>query len=79
MQLTCAEVVLELSNYIDDEITPELRRRILAHVQDCNGCRAIYDGMRNVIQLVTDTGVIELPPGFSARLRARLCSQKFAH
>lgn len=72
MYLTCADVRRELSNYLDDEITAELRARIDAHVAGCKGCRAIVDGVRNVIQLVAGNEVIELPAGFSARLRERL-------
>jgi predicted anti-sigma-YlaC factor YlaD len=72
MELTCAEVLRELSNYMDDDVTSELRLRINAHVSACGGCRAIYDGVRNVITLVGDFQTIELPPGFSQRLRQRL-------
>jgi len=70
--ITCVEVRRELSNYIDDEITPELKARTDEHVATCSGCRAIYDGLRNVLTLVTTTELIELPRGFSARLYKRL-------
>ena len=70
--ITCIEVRRELSNYIDDEITPALRSRIEEHVSTCSGCKAIYDGLRNVLTLVTATELIELPPGFSVRLYRRL-------
>jgi predicted anti-sigma-YlaC factor YlaD len=57
---------------MDEDVTAELRLRIDAHVRACGGCRAIYDGVRNVITLVGDFQTIELPPGFSQRLRQRL-------
>ena len=72
MQLTCAEVLRELSNYIDEDVTPTLRQRIDAHVRICGGCRAIYDGVRNVITLVGEFETIELPQGFSQRLRQKV-------
>lgn len=72
MELTCAEVLRELSNYMDEDVTPTLRLRIDAHVRACGGCRAIYDGVRNVITLVGDFETIELPIGFSKRLRQKL-------
>lgn len=74
MQLTCAEVRNELSNYMENDVTPELRRRIEDHVLGCGGCRAVYDGLRNVIQLVRGNEVIELPEGFSRRLREKLAA-----
>lgn len=70
--ITCIEVRRELSNYIDDEITPALRSRIEEHVSACSGCKAIYDGLRNVLTLVTTTELIELPTGFSVRLYRRV-------
>ena len=70
--ISCVDVRRELSNYIDDEITPELRSRVEEHVDACSGCKAIYDGLRNVLTLVTATELIELPRGFSARLYQRL-------
>jgi predicted anti-sigma-YlaC factor YlaD len=75
MELSCAEVRRELSNYIEDDVTPELRIRIEEHVKECRGCRAIYDGVRNIIVLVRGADVIELPKGFSQRLCARLAAK----
>ncbi|HEX7286125.1 MAG TPA: zf-HC2 domain-containing protein [Candidatus Angelobacter sp.] len=70
--ISCQEVRRELSNYIDDEVTSELRARIEEHVRACTGCRALYDGVRNVLTLVGSGDVIELPRGFSLRLFQRL-------
>jgi hypothetical protein len=70
--ISCAEVRWELSNYVDGEVSVELRMRIDAHVNGCGGCRAIYDGIRNVISLVGMDGIIELPRGLSQRLYQRL-------
>lgn len=64
----------ELSNYMDDDVTPELRARIEDHVRQCGGCRTLYDGVRNVLTLVAGSDVIELPAGFSLRLYRRLIS-----
>jgi predicted anti-sigma-YlaC factor YlaD len=72
MELTCAEVLHELSNYIEDDVTAELRTRINEHVRKCGGCKALYDGMRNVIVLVGVGETIPLPEGFSQRLRQKL-------
>ena len=70
--ITCAQVRRELSDYIDDEVTPALRARIEEHVGACSGCKAIYDGVRNVLTLIGSTDLIELPRGFSARLYRRI-------
>lgn len=72
--ISCGEVRRELSNYLEDDVTPELRDRIEQHVLSCPGCKAVYNGVRNVLSLVSGADVIELPSGFSMRLYRRLAA-----
>lgn len=72
LEISCSEVQKVLSDYLDDDITDEMRRRIEDHLQGCKHCTAICDGLRNVVQLLGDDRVIELPTGFSRRLYRRL-------
>jgi len=61
-----------LSDYLEGDVTAELRLRIEHHLTGCTHCTAIYDGMRNVVQLLSNERMIELPEGFSQRLYKRL-------
>lgn len=72
IEISCEEVWMELSNYIEGDVTPELRARMEAHFRKCDHCTAIYDGTRNIIQLVGDFQAFDIPKGFSERLQARL-------
>ena len=72
IEISCIEVWREISNYIDAEIDPELRRRMEEHFKVCEHCSAILDGAKNVVRLVGDGRVFDLPDGFSDRLRKRL-------
>lgn len=72
MEITCAQVRQEVSNYMEADMTVMLRALVEAHVAKCNGCKAVYDGVRNIIKLVSGSEVIELPEGFSRRLFAKL-------
>jgi len=72
MEISCLEVIRELSNYIDREIAPELKAQIEAHLPHCKHCTAVYDGSRNIVRLITDERSFDLPTGFSQRLRDRL-------
>lgn len=72
MEISCLEVIRELSNFIDQEITPDLKAQIEAHLPNCKHCTAIFDGSRNIIRLVADERSFDLPAGFSERLRDRL-------
>ena len=74
IEIDCEHVILQISNYIEGEISPELRARMEAHIQGCKHCAAILDGTSNTLRLLADGKVLELPAGFSDRLRQRLAA-----
>ncbi|PYX09926.1 MAG: hypothetical protein DMG88_04185 [Acidobacteria bacterium] len=69
VEISCREVIRELSKYIDQDLDTDLRVQIEAHLADCKHCTAIYDGIRNVITLMGDDRSFDLPAGFSQRFR----------
>jgi hypothetical protein len=71
-EISCVEVWREISNYLHEEISVELRERMEAHFKVCAHCTAIFDGLRNVVQLVGDDRIFEMPEGFSKRLYERI-------
>jgi predicted anti-sigma-YlaC factor YlaD len=73
VEIDCQEVRRELVNYTEGDLTPVLAKRIELHLKDCRHCMAVYDGARNIVSLLGDNAVFQLPEGFSQRLR-----QKFA-
>ena len=75
VEISCLEVIRELSRYIDDDVNSKLRAQIEAHLPTCAHCTAVYDGTRNVITLVGDGRTFELPVGFSLRLRQMLARE----
>lgn len=72
MRLDCKHIWRELSNYLEGDISEEVRREVEAHVAQCRHCAALLDSTHNVLVLVADERRMELPLGFNARLRARL-------
>ena len=74
IEIDCYQVLRELSDYLEADLTPELRMQIERHLIKCNHCTAVHDGMRNVVRLLGDEKVIELPEGFSERLCERIVS-----
>jgi len=70
--MQCAEVWREVSNYLDGEVGPGLRAAMEQHFQECKHCTAVVNGARNVIQLYGDERMLEVPLGFSQRLKRRL-------
>ena len=72
IEIDCLAVWRALSEYIDDNVDPELRARMEAHFKVCEHCTALLDGTRNVVRLVGDGHAFELPSGFSERLKKRI-------
>ena len=72
VEISCVEVWREISNYIDGEISPELRERLEAHFRVCAHCKAVLDGSQNVVSLIGDGRVFAAPEGFSDRLYGKI-------
>lgn len=76
LESRCLEVIRELSNYIDQDVTPQLREQLVGHLPGCPRCTAVYNGLRNTIALTGDVRAFDLPEGFSQRLRAKLLNDR---
>ena len=72
VEISCEEVWREVSNYLEGEISSELRSRMEEHLKGCKHCTAVLDGTRNVVQLVGDARIFELPAAVSDRLFQKL-------
>jgi len=72
MVVNCEQVWQEISNYLEGEVSPELRAAIDAHLSECRRCTAVLNGTRNIVHLYADPRLIELPPGFTAGWQSRL-------
>ena len=75
IEIDCQQVRRELSNYLEGDLTPELRYQIESHLAGCKHCAAVHDGMRNVVHLLGNDKLLELPEGFGKRLYQRLLSE----
>jgi hypothetical protein len=72
MVVSCEQVWQEISNYLDGEVSPELKTAMEAHFRECKHCTAILDGTKNIVHLYADDRMIELPAGFSPRWQRKL-------
>jgi anti-sigma factor RsiW len=72
MRIDCKHVWEHISAYIDGQVDPALRAEIDSHLETCEICSAVLDSTRNVVVLMADDRVFELPAGFSQRLHERI-------
>jgi anti-sigma factor RsiW len=49
--LTCREVIDLLTDYVEDVLPEEERRRVEAHLASCDGCTTYLEQVRETIRL----------------------------
>ncbi len=49
--MTCQDLVLRLSDYIDGTLSPEARAEAEAHLADCDRCHLVLDTTQGTILL----------------------------
>jgi len=72
MKIDCKHVWDHISAYIDGDVDEALRAEIDRHLEHCEICSAVMDSTRNVVVLVADERIFEIPAGYSERLHERL-------
>ncbi len=70
--LTCEQVLKDVSDYVDGELSSNLQREMEAHFATCAPCKSVLDGLQNVVRLVGSPEGLELPAGVSRRLYSKL-------
>lgn len=70
--LDCRHVLAELSNYLDGEVSPEVKQVLEDHLAKCRRCSLVYDTTRKTLKIVSEVELLEVPFEASARLCARL-------
>lgn len=70
--MDCKEVLANLSNYVDGDVSTELRAALEEHIAKCRRCRVVFDTTGKALKIVLDVEPFEVPLAASARLYARL-------
>lgn len=71
-RLDCKQVVAELSNYLDGEVSPELMQALEQHLGKCHRCSVVFDTTRQTLNIVTECGPFEVPADVSTRVFSHL-------
>lgn len=68
--VSCQRVLQELSNYIDNDVDTNLRNQIENHLKTCRRCSVVLDTTKKTVRIYSNEGVLEVPTGYSQRLRS---------
>jgi hypothetical protein len=75
MVVTCEQVWLEISNYVENDLEPSLRTALDEHFHTCSRCASVLAGTRNIVQLYGDERLFQVPLGYSGRLQSRFAKE----
>jgi anti-sigma factor RsiW len=67
-ELTCAELVELVTDYLEGQLADDERRRFDAHLAACDGCSTYVEHMRATIAVSRRVPDPELPPELEQRL-----------
>ncbi|HEX8892557.1 MAG TPA: MEDS domain-containing protein [Terriglobales bacterium] len=73
--MTCQEVQRELANYLDRELPIEVCAAMQDHFRTCERCAALLQDMRDIVLALGDERLVDVPPGYGARLYRKLKDQ----
>jgi anti-sigma factor (TIGR02949 family) len=75
--LTCKQFLSELSEYLDETIGVDERKKLEDHISACPNCWVIADTTRRTIEVFKCSQAVEIPTDVRSRLMKAL-EQKMA-
>ena len=63
--ITCEEFLAEFADYLEDQVSPEVRKELELHLSQCRACHVLYDSSLKTIKIVTESGSFDLPESVS--------------
>ena len=63
--ITCDEFFAEFGDYLEDQLSPEVRKELELHISECRACHVLYDSACKTIKIVTDSRSFDFPQDVS--------------
>jgi len=70
--MKCSQVKKMISQYVDEELTPDEKKLFTTHIKDCPGCREELEEIRSIHALLASAENYSAPLGFVTRVMARV-------
>jgi len=59
--ITCEDFFAEFADYLENEVSQEVRQELELHLSRCRACHVLYDSTRKTIKVVAESNSFELP------------------
>lgn len=70
--MNCRIAVLEISNYLDGELTAEIKLELQEHLKICKNCTLVFSQTKLTIEVFCDSEPVDLPTDVKSRLHETL-------
>ena len=70
--MNCKQVVQQLSDYLDGELTPALRHELSQHLCECKDCELVVNQTKLTVEIYCDAEMVDLPQQVRTRLHQAL-------
>jgi anti-sigma factor (TIGR02949 family) len=71
-KMKCSHVRNMISQYVDDELTPDEKKLFTSHIENCPACKEELEAIQSVHHLFAATETYPAPLGFATRVMAQL-------
>jgi hypothetical protein len=59
--ITCDEFFTEFADYLENQVSLEVRQELELHLSQCRACHVLYDSTRKTVKIVSESNSFELP------------------
>lgn len=73
--MVCKEVIRQLSEFLDNELTAELAAELSRHLERCEDCNIVVDTCRKTVEIYCNMEPLPLPEDVRARLDRALAEK----
>jgi N-glycosylase/DNA lyase len=73
--ITCEEFFAEFADYMENQVSPEVRKELNLHLSQCRACQVLYDSSLKTIKIVTESGSFELSHSVSDAIVDRVMAK----
>lgn len=70
--MNCDDVIQELSNFLDGELSAAAAEDLESHLEECSECKLVVNQTKKTIELFCDSQPVELPKEVRSRLHDAL-------
>lgn len=73
--ITCDQFMAEFGDYLDGEVSSDVRRQLEEHLSHCRICWVMYDSTRKTLRVVTDSSSFDFPETLSEPIVSKVMAK----